>query len=48
MSRLRDTEQEVQYTSNRKLNNLKRPKQSFKTIPAWNYPLLGRLIFFSL
>ena len=30
------------------LNNLSRPTQSFKTIPAWDYPVLGRLIFFSL
>ena len=28
------------------LNNLSRPKQSFKTIPTWNYPVLGRLICF--
>ena len=26
--------------------NLSRPRQSFKTIPAWNYPVLGRLAFF--
>ena len=31
------------------LNNLSsRPGQSLKTIPAWNYPVLGRLSFFSL
>ena len=30
------------------LYNLSRPRQSFKTIPAWNYPILGRLVFFSL
>ena len=28
------------------LYNLSRPRQSFKTIPVWNYSALGRLIFF--
>ena len=40
MSRVRDTEQEVKCTSNRKLT------VQFKTIPVWNYPALGRLFFF--
>ena len=30
------------------LYNLSRPRQSFKTIPAWNYPVLGLLVFSSL
>ena len=53
------TEQEchVCVTQSRKCNalqtgswlyNLSRPRQYFKTIPAWNYPILGRLVFFSL